>query len=446
MAAQTKFGTLSAQGSIKAKLDGIKISDSYVSNTNCLVPLENSTHAADVHLNFNTIIPGSTGSVMVPNHYKLISHAYIEVVLTGHRNTTVGYLGNAAGAHPFTQNIVAPSLFQEIGYQLPGCERAVFKPGSVLLQAIDSCGPSQKRTNLVELMGNGDSIGDWYDKFDAGDVVVTKRVFMPVPLPNFSFSTEQYKAPKDLPVHLLGESFQIFAKFANPEDYLKQNAYNETGYTIVTGFVYYSWAIAEAKVHIVYRQLAAAPEYKTVVAKMPFQMIYSQVVPVTRRNSNTQYHVNLPGVRQGETTQFIIRLSNINVKKNLEGYRIENIYLNFGGYNLWVAPENTVDYYDHLHNEASGYIDYLRQEAYKSDWATNARVFYYHIPLARMLAHIRGIHNYGLGVDFNNAEVKLSFSVHSSDYAKLESDMALHVDQYLTSVLQFNGQTATLIQ
>jgi len=453
MATSTKLATIINQGSIKAAIPSTKVSEIYCEQHNTLAPLENYTLAQDVSLSFNTLNYGSTATIALPAIYKFIHHAFVKVTLKG-QYKFVTSTSQGAGLHPFIRDLVGPNLFASISYQIPGMERQIIDPNTIVQRYIDQIPLESKRLALMELMGNADYVSvDGTVDAPTTFSDYSRDFFIPVPLPSTSFQMDEKQA-KPLPVHMVGEPIQLMFTFNPSREILKASSGGDASTTEVTvggttGAVFKSIQISDAKLFFVYSNLASPAEYKQVIQKYPTDLVYHHKVPLAKLSggASSVYNVTLGGMRQGETTMIAIKLCN-STGNYLEpfGFKLYNIKLNYAGYPIYQSDEATVEYFNILSNENITKMDLRRADRVNLDYKASNRTHWYNIPIAAKTVAVKGAHNYVLGADFNNAELKLSFSIHPDDIAKTSDPLVLHVDSYVTSILQFNGQTATLIQ
>lgn len=450
MAANTKFATINTSGSLKPTFPGLPVSEVYCERENCYAGVENYFNANDASFSFNTYAHGATATCNITTSHKFISHAFFKVKISGQVQTT--NTANAGAIGPFTPyqaQIVAPSLFEYIQYQMPGMEKQIFHPGSLMTKYFDQCEGSQKRQIMCELFGNYDSVGHSNEAtLQTRDVV--HHLYFPVPIHSESMYTGNKEA-KPHPNYMLDtQPLVIQVKFAKASDFWGTNANNSTGraYSHIT---FKNFQIDDVSVVVQYGTMQSASEYLNQIYKYPCDIPYNQQYIIARGPVAVanKYRVVLLGTRSGEITQVVLRLGSDTPFSRLRGYRLRDITLRFANYNMWEAPDGTVDYYNILNAETVTSVDVSRADTQKLSITTAGRVHWFVVPIAKRTVAVKGPHNYEMGADFNNAELILEFTIHPEDdtQSMLQDDnLKLSVDFYMTSVIQFNGQTATLIQ
>lgn len=451
MAAETKFATLSAHGTVAGAIDCTRLNEIYVTPNNVRLPLENEMEAQDVMMSFNTFSYGATATVFIPPMYKFIRHAYVRFTVEGeiHNNVGTSWASGDLLANAFLQRLAAPSIMTNMTYQFPGMEKQTFKPLSLLQKYLDQIKHSKRQTEFLELMGNQDSLMEYNSIAGNATRAVKYYLYFPVPLESTDFRLDEQQA-KPTPAYMLGDSIQTTFTIAPKEHIFKNGAWTDTGYNFTGGvdIAYRKFRITSADMFIVYRNFFNENEYKKVVQKYPCSMSYSQQIPIARKTKSDFYSLNLAGIRQGETTQLTMRLADDAVDVQQRGHRLRDITVWFGGIKIFESPDGCLDYLTNLWSDNPSHYNAARGTYALPHVLCTAdqRIHWYNIPIANKLIHMKGAHDYTLGADFNNAELRVDFRIHEEAFAGTSSALMLNVDAYVTSIIQFNGQAATLIQ
>jgi hypothetical protein len=485
MATEAKFSTVLPNNCLKGAVNATPVSQVYQERTNTLGPLENEFHANDVQLSLNTKDYGSTATVMIPPSYKLLNDAYIVFDIA------------CGGGGDFTSDMIAYKILSQFIYRIPGCERMYFDGQNIPFMMLSNTENIHKRLRHIELSGTK----------ELGSINKTIKVVAKLPLPCCSQYGDNELKPKPIPLHLIGEPVELLFKIQPT--------------AAMCGFGSSGASISCANLYFNYSHLGAFAEYKNVVYKQMFDGIYDYEYVVPAAATGGERNVTMTGIRSGETTMLRIRCKEVNAsddKYTFNGLPLTDIKLRYAGQLIWQADGPLQESY---------HLDYARDVNYWSRKgeshsiaaiATNGtstltnlattgtltsgtvtggvvanlavtgtvtsgagttasitnvdklgiRNYWYDLPIATILAHMKK-HGYVLGADFNNSELKLTFTIASSingiplgsigpatpvtdanvtagvGYVSGNSH-ALEVTQFVNSIYQYNGERAVLIQ
>lgn len=454
MAAETKLHTVLPNNTIKGAFPFTPVSQVYVERTNAFGPLENHTIANDVSLTLNTFAWGATANVMIPPTYKLLNGIWLKIDYKSSWSATTANDSHKLILNNYlTSEWVGYSLIEQISYRIPGCERMIFSGSNLPYIHLDQVKEQTKRDRILELAGNYKDIMEGPAESKVTVAVnsvneTTGSLYVLLPLPNCSWDSAAPDAPKPLPLHLLGESIELLIKF-NSKEAAKAAYGTYSSSKATTGALF---EIQNAQVNFVYSHLGAPAEYKQVVYKYPFVAHYDSEYPCPVRVSNSSRSVTtvLTGMRAGETLSLTLRVAD-SAKDKYQGIQLKNLRLQFAGYNIWLSEGDIQEVYECYMNKLESKVNVNMlwdQKLTVETSAPNAEAkwYTYHIPISSILAHIKGQHDYALGADFNNAEMRITYEPARNVIGFSGSDYYLYMQSHINSMYQFNGESATLAQ
>lgn len=463
MAAETKLNTVLPNNNLKFAENITPISEVYVEKVNSFGPLENYTVANDVAISLNTFAWGSTATVQLSKIYRFYGPLVLKLSVT--TTSTVAQAAIAANGstsslavNPFGSNqLIGYSLIQSVSYRIPGCERQIFLGEHIPYMFLDEIQDLQKREQFHKLAGRAGEIGiikphidnptgTATDAIAAAAYTVTNDFYLVLPFPSSNLQEDPKKA-KPFPVHLLGDSIEYLITFRNQTEVQSAETFPVTSgaYTVTKPTV----QITNAQINFLYYQLGSPMEYKQVVCKYPMKCYYHSIYPIPNGSAGTTKQIVLSGMRNGEALGLRIKVTPALVSKIYEGVRLENFKFTYGGYTLWESKDGLQPVYEMLMGQLPAKTSpYMLDVVPVEKSYPNVPVhwtYWYHIPFAAKLEHLLSKHDYQLGVDFNNAEARLSFTM-PDDAVSDGTPYNLHVDLIINSIVQLNGESAALIQ
>lgn len=439
MAAETKLQTVLPGNTLKFAENFTPLSEVYAEKINCKGPLENYTIANDVQLTLNTYNWGATATTQIPKMYKFLNSIFLKLKVRVDVTLTAPGSGatTAVNFFPFkAQQFIGNSLLQQLRYKIPGAEAQVFLGENIPTIFMDQC---QEVSQRDEILAQSGYCQNSYMTTPVEASPVSKTLskdfifFVYLPLPCTDLKDIDRKS-KPLPLHLLGDSIDLLTTFRQMTEVMETTAIGSVG----------SWtvgiptaSITYAEVNFVYTHLGAPAEYKQVVYKFPFSAKYDSIFPIADGVAGTVKQVVLSGLRNGESTTLIIRVAKPGAEA-FDGVRMDNLKITYGGYTLWGSNDGNQQIYETLLGKLPNH------HAYQGEVGGLVHNYWYHIPFAAILEHVKGAHDYTLGADFQNAELRLSFTL--PDTAVTSANYNLYIQNNITSIYQFNGESAALIQ
>lgn len=418
MATEAKFSTVLPNNTLKGAVNVTPVSYVYQERTNTVGPMENEFDANDVVLSFNTFSHGSTATVMIPPSYKLLKDVYVIF--------KIDYASNASPTdHP--EDLVAYKIIENFMYRVPGCERMIFDGGMIPFFWMDATENISKRVRLVEISGKK-------TLKPSANTAASYYLCAKLPLPCCS-GYGAPKKPKPMPLHLQGEPLELLIKIRAKAECLSSLA-----------------SISEASIYFNYSHLGAFAEYKNTTYKYMFDATYDyeyvspNAVALNGEQSNAtgtaRRQVVMTGIRSGETPQLKIKIyeKDSGNTKLYKGLKIRNIQVYYAGQRIWAAENEMQEFYELDYNHD---INFFASSFAGIDTESN-RSYWYHIPIGNILNHEKD-YGYVLGADFNNSELKISYTLDVATTAGT-TDHILAVQQSVTSIYQYNGERASLIQ
>lgn len=485
MAAETKLNTVFPNNNLKFAENVTPVSEIYVERVNSFGPLENYTFANDVNISLNTFAPGSTATAMLSKVYDLFGTVVLKMNVT--TSATIGGMslantGYRAWASPFqTDKYLGYSLIQQISIRMPGCERQIFSGENLPYIFLDQCKDLAKREKFNKYSGRaGEAGGEWVNTVTAplaSTGTWTGNLYVFIPLPSTSLD-ELGNRPKPIPVHLLDDSVELLITFRQTQDVtgsydLVEGTFPTSNLPSIGGgegvqqplLKACSYTINSAELMFRYYKLASRDEYKKVVYKYPCKSYYDNVYPVPATAANQNCQIVLSGMRNGESLGMRIRVASNAPGGMYKTLELFDISLSFAGYTIFVSKEDSHDLFEMaeggMPTENKNYLfdrtptsfdfdpltgnAFTLQQRTKHEGIINHIDHWYHISFSAILEHLKSIHDYQLGVDFNNAEVKLQFKF-KKDLPVAAGFFNLYAQNIIETIYQFNGQTASFIQ
>ena len=399
MASEAKFKTVLPDNSINAIVDYTGESDVYQSKTNYSGPAEFVHYAKDIEFGLPSKDFGQRTTIHIPPSYRLIKNIVLEVRLTG--------IWNSA-------DMVALHLIKEFGYRVPGCERMIMRGDCLLFKPMLEAKTIERRKLVCGVLGNRAG--------GTEDTVLDVYCLLPMPWNNMDPS----KTTFPYPAHLTTSSLEL--------DFLFRNKTEVTSNASLT--------INSATLRFEYGTLSNEQLYKSSVYKYNFDARYHDVYTTVGGEHTTS--VRLTGIRNGEMNQlnFFIREvaadSENGIINRYHGLDIRNLKLTYAGQTIWNSVGKTQDLWDIIEDADDG-----KRVPISANEATVCRIFT--VPIANILENMRK-NGYSLGADFKDSDLKLTFDKPGKLAADWEKQYEVVTEYLLTSLYQFDGQSAKLIQ
>jgi hypothetical protein len=422
MASEAKASTVIPTRTIKSAFNFTPVSACYNERTNTTGDNENVFPANDVSVSFNTYASDSVANVRIsPGLLKFGGIFIVELSILCPANFETSPPTNY---HP--SDYVAYKAFEYISYRVPGAERRILSGDWLAHMQLVQCENQEKRFRLLELAG----------RQSTGKNSTTQKIYGLMAYPWSSVYAGDDLKPKDFPYHLTNEPMDLEFKIRPYADFLG------TGSTL-----------NGARLLYIYSHLGSLTEYKAVIHKYPFKDHFHFRYPSPVAAANGMRAVVATGLRGGECTQMTLRVvPNDLLKASLmKGLKMKDIRVSFQGTSIWVAEGGVQEMYELCQNRTGNFISdsYAGLDAV-APTSTDTRSYFYIIPFARKVDHMVGQH-YCIGPDFNNAEVKIEYSLEVAsttlaDVATPATSHVLLIDQSVTSQYQLNGQSGVIIQ
>lgn len=424
MPTTAKFNSVEPNNNIKELLDMTMVSRIYCEAHNTSGDLENAFTCNDIDLSLNSLTFGSTAVVRVHPSLKLVNCLFLTATVQVPAGTE---------AFAYVPGVLYNAIDQ-IAFRVPGCERIIMEGYNLMPRLMDECENNEKRHELIRLAGLASVDGPF--------VNTTRTYYALIPLPFSQILCEGSNGAKPYPSHMTTEPLDVEIKW------------KVANTAFPTGSI-----INSATLIPYYTNLGSASAYKMKMYKYPMPLPYDYTYPVPVGNA-TERTVVLSGFRNGECSQLRIMLTA--GQHNWLGYKMKDLTLRYAGEVIWKAPEEMQAMYELKHN-------FLNSRWSNANYDTGARAFavnnagsvptsysawvvptgdyyathWYHIPISSILDHVRGIHNYAIGADFNLSELRLTWkdgiNISTTDYL-------LRVQVSINSFFQFNGDIAAIIQ
>lgn len=476
MASEAKFRTVLPNNTISAAVDYTGESTIYQSKLNTMGQAEMVFDSNDIEFSLTPAQFGTRSTVYLPPSYKLIKNVFIEVELNGRVDV------NAAGLQ----------LIQEWGYRVPGCERMFFPGEAMLFDPLLQCENTDKRVKYLELTGlanytkmtgttpaDGVAVDSTNATAETGGIYtlpVKRKVYALFNMPWCSLDGN--KQPKPYPLHLTTQPLEIDVLFRD-----RASVSSDTSLTIVG-----------ARIIFTYETLANMNLYKNTVYKYNFSAPYHIAYGAKKVDtSDSKVHLDLSGIRNGEITELRLLVRKVGTyaeerRNRYKGVKLSEVELTYAGQRIWKAVGDSSQLYDLTYNRLPYEVPwgYRRKSkvlkralsASTTSWSNVLEpnmtysyestsgsidsfidtyedlIYLYVIPVANVLENMKNPGDYNLGADFKDSDLKLIFKPPATLWDSTVDDFIVDpnaqwqvlMEYRLTSIYQFDGQSAKLIQ
>jgi hypothetical protein len=206
-----------------------------------------------------------------------------------------------------------------------------------------------------------------------------------------------------------------------------------------------------ATVRFEYGTLSNEQLYKNSVYKYNFDARYNDIYTTVGDTQETSLRIT--GIRNGEMNQlnFYIRPVLTDgaeiIKNRYRGITVRDMKLTYAGQTIWNSTDKTQDFWDLVESDSDGNMiphtfEEIDTEAVDPWVPASGRI--YTVPIANILESMRK-NGYSLGADFKDSDLKLSFKKPGKLAADFQKQYEMVVEYLITSVYQFDGQSAKLI-
>lgn len=308
MATDIKLRSVVNDNSLKASTTYTPRSTVYVENSNTLGPLEDVMDGTDNTFSINNVTWGSTGVVRIPPSYALVKLCYLHVKLKHTYQANTAQPGHAPDCSYWIYR-----LLKSFRYRLGNSDVVTESANHMPFLVNDYCDSQEKREMLAEAAGEGFGLYPATQAID-GETIYLNGI-LPLPWSNPSL----WRASKAVPLYMTNQSLEMQFEW---EDHA--NIAN-----LITAGTGSSMEIQYASVKVVYQQLGSYNQLKAAPYLYPFHYHQDNVYNVTLiqdSGRSTRYPAvpaaddlaakrplfatfNMYGLRQGETSQFTIRLA-----------------------------------------------------------------------------------------------------------------------------------------